>query len=223
MSTRLIGYRLARLYYCLLQGDKESPNCTQNTLDKVLESISALGKKADNTIRDVWRFTRPLTAAWNILNPIRNNPSVQHWGVLVADVDQNMMKSTVCHRKELKKHKGWGLGVIHELSRVGRQSAYRVYKWMSNAIKGGYHFMHVGQTRLKNDEILSKGKHLRCTLKRLNNRIRDHRYESSVSIGNCRLSEFYNDSFERDLLLYHEQSDSGRYDERGEIEVQPLE
>src|ERR1700737_2092778 len=94
---------------------------------ELLERIAALRKTAVNAVRDVWRFTRPITAAWNNLNPLRNNPTVQHWGVLVADVDKDTMEKAVSHRKELKKkRKGWGLGAIHELKRVGRQSAYQV-------------------------------------------------------------------------------------------------
>ena len=69
-----------------------------------------------------------------------------------------MLEAVVRHMKELqKKKKGWELGIIDELNRVGKQSAYRVYKWMSNAIKGGYRFIHVGKTKLKNEEILAKG------------------------------------------------------------------
>lgn len=125
---------------------------------ELLKRITALRKTTANSIRDVWRFTHPLTAAWNNLNPLRDNPALQHWGVLVSDIDNKMLEAAVQHRKELrKKKKGWGLGIIHELNRVGKQSAYRVYKWMSNAIKGGYRFIRVGKTKLNNDEILSKG------------------------------------------------------------------
>jgi|SRR5579859_3545800 len=123
-----------------------------------LETIAPPRKTTADSIRDVWRITRPLTTAWNYVNPLRNNPALRHWCVLVAEVDNEVLEAAVRHRKELKKKKkGWGLGIIHELNRVGKQSAYRVYKWMSNAIKGGYHFMRVGKTKLKNDEILSNG------------------------------------------------------------------
>ena len=124
----------------------------------LIEKIACLRKQAENTIRDVWRFTHPLTAAWNRINPLRNNPSVQHWGVLVAETDRETVETARNHRKELKKkRKGWGLGVIHELARVGKLSAYRVSKWMSNMIKKGFKLMRVGKTDLKNEQILSKG------------------------------------------------------------------
>jgi|SRR5579859_2092654 len=61
------------------------------------------------------------------------------------------------HRKALKKKKGCGLGVIHELARIGKRCAYRVSKWMSNMIKKGFNLMRVGKTDLKNEQILSKG------------------------------------------------------------------
>ena len=130
----------------------------QGELLALIEKIARLRKQAENTIRDVWRFTHPLTAAWNRINPLRNNPTVQHWGVLVAETDRETVETTINYRKELKKkRKGWGLGVIHELARVGKLSAYRVSKWMSNMIKKGFKLMRVGKTDLKNEQILSKG------------------------------------------------------------------
>jgi hypothetical protein len=127
-------------------------------LQQVKERIRALAEMAANPLRDVWRFTSPLKAGWNRLNPLRNNPKFQHWGVVVADMGKDVVEGVMKHRKEFKKEKrGRGMGFIHELSRVGRQSAYRVYKWMSNAVKAGCQLMCVGKTRLKDDEILVKG------------------------------------------------------------------
>jgi len=125
------------------------------------EQIIALAKTAKPPERDVLRFTVPLTATWNKFNPLRNNTTFQHWGVVVADFGKEVIDTVMRNRKELKKKKrGWCLGAIHELSRVGRQSAYRVYKWMSNAIKTGCKVLSVGKTKLKDDEILTKGMHL---------------------------------------------------------------
>ena len=122
------------------------------------EHIIALAKTAELPERDVLRFTVPLTAMWNKFNPLRNNTAFQHWGVVVADFGKEVVDTVMRNRKELKKKKqGWGFGVVHELSRVGRQSAYRVYKWMSNAIKAGCKVLSVGKTKFKDDEILSKG------------------------------------------------------------------
>jgi hypothetical protein len=90
--------------------------------------------------------------------PLRNNPKVQHWGVIVADADAETVKSALRRRKQLKeKKKGWGLGVIHELARTGKQAAYRVSKWMPNMIKKGFQLMRIGKTELQNEQILSKG------------------------------------------------------------------
>jgi hypothetical protein len=116
---------------------------TRKFLADILERISALEKQATNAIRDVRRFTCPLRAAWNKISPFRKTPRFQHWGVLVANVNDDLVKDVVCCRKPLKKETGYGLGVIHELSRVGKQSAYRVYEWMSNAIKKGYRFTRI--------------------------------------------------------------------------------
>lgn len=122
------------------------------------ERIRALAKMGANPLRDVWRITSPLKATWNRLNPLRNNPKFQHWEVVVADIEKDVVEGVMKHRKKFKKEKGgWGMGFIHELSRVGRQSAYRVYKWMSNAVKAGCQLMCVGKTSLKDDEILVKG------------------------------------------------------------------
>jgi len=63
------------------------------------------------------------------------------------------------HSKELRREKqGWGLGFIEEFSRVGLQSGYRVYQWVSNAFKAGFKLC-VRKMSLNNDEILSKDIH----------------------------------------------------------------
>jgi hypothetical protein len=121
-----------------------------------LTKIEELSKIAVKEIRDVWWFTRPLSAIWNKLNPLRNKPTVQHWGIIVSDIDKETAETVLGHKKKLKKKTGRAMGVIHELNRVGKESAYRVYNWMSNTIQGKFQF--IGKTKLKDNEILSKGK-----------------------------------------------------------------
>jgi hypothetical protein len=104
-----------------------SPKSESEEVRRLHEQITALAKTAEPPERDVLRFTVPLTAMWNKLNPLRNNTTFQHWGVVVADFGKEVVDTVMRNRKELKKKKrGWCLGVVHELSRVGRQSAYRI-------------------------------------------------------------------------------------------------
>jgi hypothetical protein len=153
---------LRRCLDCLYKFEREELELKRRERERlkliIEERIAALDKMATDPLRDVWRFTCPLNATWNLLNPFRNNTTFQHWGVAVADVGKDIAELAMKHRKEPKgKKRGWGLGFIHELSRVGRQSGYRVYKWMSNAVKSGWKLLCVGKTSLTDDEILSKG------------------------------------------------------------------
>lgn len=137
----------------------------RNTLKAVLERIEEIERKAasdEASLRDVWRFTHPLDAKWNYLNPLRANPSFQHWGVIVADVEKGILETVLSQRKWLKKMGRWCLGMIHELKRIGRDSAYQVRKWISNTIKKGFGITRVGQTALQNNEIAAKGTCFRC-------------------------------------------------------------
>jgi hypothetical protein len=140
-----------------LQVDHQ-PEWESKLVRRLHEQITALAETAQPPERDVLRFTVPLTATWNKFNPLRNNTTFQHWGVVVADFGKEVVDTVMRNRKELKKKKrGWCLGVVHELSRVGCQSAYRMYKWMSNAIKAGCKFLSVGKTKLKDDGIVTRG------------------------------------------------------------------
>lgn len=136
--------------------DPEELRLKLEAVRRRMEEVRAEAE-AEATLRDVWRFTLPLDAKWNYLNPLRDNPTFQHWGVIVADVDKDIIDKAISHRKRLKRLGRWCLGVIHELKRIGRDSAYQVRKWISNTIKKGFGITRVGQTSFKNTEIAAKG------------------------------------------------------------------
>jgi hypothetical protein len=136
--------------------DPEELRLKLEAVRRRMEEVRAEAE-AEATLRDVWRFTLPLDAKWNYLNPLRDNPTFQHWGVIVADVDKDIIDRAISHRKRLKRLGRWCLGVIHELKRIGRDSAYQIRKWISNTIKKGFGITRVGQTALKNTEIAAKG------------------------------------------------------------------
>jgi hypothetical protein len=105
--------------------DPEELRLKLEAVRRRMEEVRAEAE-AEATLRDVWRFTLPLDAKWNYLNPLRDNPTFQHWGVIVADVDKDIIDKAISHRKRLKRLGRWCLGVIHELKRIGRDSAYQV-------------------------------------------------------------------------------------------------
>ena len=148
-------YRHIAVFLRLFYHEKDSQLRIKSTV--VRNRIEEATANAEAIMRDVWRFTLPLDAKWNYLNPLRDNRTFQHWGVIVADVDEDIIETVLSHRKRLKRLGRWCLGVIHELKRIGRDSAYQVRKWISNTIKKGFGITRVGQTALKNTEIAAKG------------------------------------------------------------------
>lgn len=105
--------------------------------------------------RDVWRFSRPLEASWNHINPLRYRINFQHWGVFVADIAKEKVEKIL---QKPKRWKYWFLGGIHELSRIGKAAAYRFYKWMAEDIKKGTGLKLVGTTEMTDREISTEGK-----------------------------------------------------------------
>lgn len=105
----------------------------------------------DPAFREVWLLTQPLSAKWNLINPLRDMTAFRHWGVVVTDLKKSgtVDGNLISHLDQL--------GYIHELKRDGKMATYAFRKWKPNIGEKKATLTYVGQTDFTDEETYITG------------------------------------------------------------------